>query len=172
MREKYQKLLDAYSEKNLTEISSKLIQLYKTKNKNALQRIAQIASDFTLIKDGSINSIFSQLMMLYHPDKSKNILEKVTTIINSGKDSGLKTYYHILELDNLDELLNQLSKDDDIELDEEVQWEKEDGYNYFDEDDTGYNSFDDEEEPGFDFDEPDNFDFYNAVKKKSMVIKL
>jgi len=166
MREKYQRLLEAYSEKNLTDITSKLIQLYKNKNVIALQRITQIVSDFTLVKDGNINSLFSQLMMLYHPDKSKNILEKINILLDHEKDSGLKTYLHILELNNLDELLSQISKEDDIEFEEEVQWEEDDGYNYFDEDDASYDNFDDDEEPGFDFDEPDNHDFYNAVKKK------
>ncbi|MBN2279060.1 MAG: leucine-rich repeat domain-containing protein [Candidatus Marinimicrobia bacterium] len=157
MREKYQKLLNAYSEKNLTEITSKLIHLYKRKNINALQKIAQIVSDFTVIKDGSINSIFSQLIMLYHPDKSKRIIEKINFLLESGKDTGLKAYLHILELEDLDDLIAGFTQAEDIELEEDYVWEQEEDH---------FKDFEDDKDLGFDYNEPDTFDFYNAVKKK------
>jgi hypothetical protein len=158
MRQKYEALLAAYSEKNLTILSAKLIELYKNKNKHALLKIAQIVSDYKPVKEGNVNSIFSQLMLLYHPDRSSAILGRINDLIAAEKPTGLKSYLHILELGNIDDLVRDIVTVDESEFEEAEEWEAEDeGYEYFEEE---------EEDTLFDFDEPDIFDFYQAVKKK------
>ena len=155
MTSKYQKLLNAYSVKNLTELTSQLINLYKTGNKNVLIQIVQILSDFVRIEDGNVSKIFSQLMMFYHPDKSAMIQEKIKNLINQDRISSLKSYMHILELDDLDDLIEKYSLDDDIELEEDEIFASEN---------EDYEDFDENED--FEFEEPDLFDFYSAAKKK------
>lgn len=157
MKQKYQKLLEAYSEQNLTELTSKIIHLYKTGNKSVLTQITRIVSDFVKIEDGNISKIFAQLIMLVHPDKSSMILSKINEIILEEHFSSLRPYLFILELDNFEEIINKFSIEDEIILEEdEVLEDEEDEFQYFD----------DEDDLSFDYDEPEVFDFYHAVKKK------
>lgn len=157
METKYITLINAYSEQNLTELTAMIISLYKSGNKSVFTQIVQILSDFVKIHDGNMAKIFSQLIMLVHPDKSASTVTKINTLIEQRKYTSLKPYMFILELDDFDEIVQKFSSDEDIELNEDEVWEEEeDSYDYFE----------DDEDIDYDYDDPDEFDFYHAVKKK------
>jgi len=157
MSKKYQQLIDLYSEENLTRISSKLISLYRTGQKNTLTQIARIVADFTKIRDGNMSKIFTQLIMLYHPDRAMMIQNQIQSYLTKNMISSLKQYAHILEINNINAIIDQYAEDEVVELEEEYRWDKET---------DDYDIFEEEESPDFEFDEPAEFDFYTAVKKK------
>ena len=101
----YIKLKSAYTEENLNKISTRIIDSYRLKQYNYLQKLIQKLEDVINIKDGKINKTFSRLIMLYHPDKLnyyKNEIEKNHQ--NGGKEK-LKRFSHILlMLENIDKI--------------------------------------------------------------------
>ncbi len=157
MSKKYQQLIDLYAEENLTRISSKLITLYKTGQKNTLTQIARIAADFTKIQDGNMSKIFTQLIMLYHPDRATRIQHQIQSYLAKNKIAALKQYAHILEINDMDAIIDQYAEDDIMELEEDYRWEN---------DADDYDIFEEEEPAEFELHKPDYFDFYTAVKRK------
>ena len=98
--ELYEKLKDAYTEENLTFISSKLIRLYKERQYEAIMSIANKIKFSVDIKETRINRIFSKLIMLYHPDKLNFYLKEIEKLYKSDESDELFRYSHIFILLN------------------------------------------------------------------------
>ena len=67
----YIQLKEAYSDKNLNQITAGLLKLYKTRQFGSIRKISKIVSEFVSVDDEKINKCFSKLIMLYHPDKGE-----------------------------------------------------------------------------------------------------
>lgn len=165
--ELYEKLKDAYTEKNLTFISSELIRLYKERQYDTILSIASRINFSADIKETRINRIFSKLIMLYHPDKLNFYLQEIEKLYKSNESDELFRYSHIFILLNKnDDVFETPLIDMDDLFPEGQKW----GY---DEEDLLYFT-DLETSESFNGDEPDSpiytqttsKDFFTALKRK------
>ncbi|MFO7656508.1 MAG: hypothetical protein R6W78_05525, partial [Bacteroidales bacterium] len=92
-------LIEAYSAKNLNDISLTLINLYKSEQFETLQKIADIIEDFITIDIDKEGKGFSKLMMLYHPDRMDFHVNEINRLAGLGDFDRLLGYAHILKLE-------------------------------------------------------------------------
>ena len=163
----YKKLKDAYTEENLTTISSQLIKLYKERQYDTITAIARKIKMVVDIGESRINRIFSKLIMLYHPDKLNLYVQEIEKLNKEGKLEELCRFSHILILlNNEEDVFDAPIMDLDDLLPEGQKW----GY---DEEDLLYFT-DLETSEMFDGEEPDypgetktmSKDFFSAVKRR------
>ena len=140
-QELYSQLKEAYSDKNLNRITSLLVQLYKSKEFGKIKEIFNLISEYTEIKEEKINKCFSQLMMLYHPDKGTFYRNEIDKIYSSGTINNLNKFSHILMINEIENIAKSVELDEDLDYSPEYQWDGgEDGYNYYSENDNKYSS--------------------------------
>ena len=123
IKELHQKLRDAYSVKNLNNISLVLIDLYKNQQYSILQKIADIISDFVMIEIAEDGKGFSRFMMLYHPDRSDYHLNEMQKLVNSNDFDQLLEYSHILKLERIEEVAKSLDSYEDIDYSPVYEWD-------------------------------------------------
>lgn len=123
MNELKKQLLDAYAEENLNTISAKILELYKQKQQNALKQICKFVNDCFPFPFEANARLYSKLLMLYHPDKQKDYLQK----IDIAEDvSALERYSHIIP--TLKFVSGDIHLDSGFKTPEE--FEREYGWNY------------------------------------------
>lgn len=156
----YIKLKEAYSEKNLNEITGKLIELYKAKNFCQIRTIANRISAYVPVNDESDTKCFSKLIMLYHPDKGDMYRKTIDKLHNEGEKQELESFSHILLLEKVE--LSESIVCEDFEFDSEYEFDpSQDGFNYvFDSEDEYREQFDNSDIEDNDYEK----NFYNAVK--------
>jgi len=156
----YIKLKEAYSDKNLNEITGKLIELYKAKNFCQIRTIANRISSHIPVNDESDTKCFSKLIMLYHPDKGDMYRKAIDKLHDKGEHQELESFSHILLLEKVE--LSESIVCEDFEFDSEYEFDpSQDGFNYvFDSEDQYREQFDNSDI------EDNNYEknFYNAVK--------
>jgi len=167
-------LIEAYSLNNLNDISSKIIALNKSGNKNALTNIAKIINDYTPFDCENQNKLFTRLIMLYHPDKLKEYQQK---IITATKAQTLQEMMHIVQLNAK---INSIEQTANSSFLSPEAFEEEYGWNYQSTDSDYYVVRDDDDtiQPLFDEENPEDFimdtmaaaldeqSFLGAVKRK------
>ncbi len=155
----YHKLKEAYTETNLNKISRNLIRLYYEKQFNQLKTIAEMITDWVVIKIGEDKKGFSKLIQLYHPDRIQyyhNELENYLTLKNRSR---LQRLEHILVIQNIEEIAIVLDNYEDIDYTVEYEW---------DADSTGFSYFSDTSSPRHSERRTkvsrSNYSFYDAVR--------
>jgi Leucine-rich repeat (LRR) protein len=118
-----QKLLDAYTIKNLNNISLTLINLYKNEQYSILQKIAEIISDYVDVAISGDGKGFSKLIMLYHPDRIHYHVNEINKLTEQNNFDGLLEYSHILKLERIDEIANSLDCFEDIDYSPVYEWD-------------------------------------------------
>jgi len=153
MEELYQRLKQAYSDKNLNRITGKLIALYRSKDFGGIRFLANRISEYIPLQEENDSRCFSRLIMLYHPDKGAATRSTIERLYTNGHDNELKAYSHILLMD---ETIPEPVLDEDIGYEPEYVWDHPaSGFYYPDFDENG-----DEAEEGIEYDGT----FYSAVK--------
>lgn len=136
IKELHNKLIDAYSVNNLNTISLTLINLFKNKDYQALQRISELISDSAGISIGKNGKGFSKLMMLYHPDRAVYHITEINRLAAENNYDGLLNYAHILKLDRIGDLTARMNNYDDIDYSPVYDWDlsdlEEEGFRIFD----------------------------------------
>jgi Leucine-rich repeat (LRR) protein len=146
----YNQLKESYSDKNLNKITSLLVELYKSREFGKIKEITSLVSEYVEIKNEKINKCFSQLMMLYHPDKGAFYRKEIEKAYSTGTIDNLTKYSHILMIDEIESIAKSVEIDEDLDYEPDYQWDGgEDGYNYYSEHDskTGKSHSDDDSYP-------------------------
>jgi len=108
----YKKLKKAYTQENLTKISAKLIQAYRSRDFNYIKKLYGLLEGFLPGSAAGGSRMFSSLIMLYHPDRLNYYLAKISP---QKPLNDLDNYSHILTvLDNLEMI--PASEDTDIDF--------------------------------------------------------
>lgn len=155
-------LLEAYSDKNLNAITAKIIELYKAKEYAILREIINKISEFVPFTDEAISKCFSQLVMLYHPDKGAHVRNEIKKLGHNGNSSNLLKYSHILKIQDIDSIVVEKAYDMDEDFTPEYAWDKEaQGFDYYTED----HKFSDSDTINYTDEMQDNT-FFSAVKRK------
>jgi Leucine-rich repeat (LRR) protein len=123
INELHNELLQAYSVKNLNNISLTLINLFKTKQFAVLQKIADIISDFVSITIKDDGKGFSGFMMLYHPDRAEYHIKEINNLRLRNNFDGLLEYSHILKLERIEEIAASLHSFEDIDYAPVYDWD-------------------------------------------------
>lgn len=98
----YVRLKNAYADANLNRITATLLRLYRSGDHASLREIAQRISSIVTVDDSSLSKCFSQLVVLYHPDKGENHRREIETLHAVGNDQELQRFSHVLLLGNID----------------------------------------------------------------------
>ncbi len=98
----YTQLKNAYADANLNRITAALLRLYRSRDHARLREIAHRVSGVVTVDDSSLSKCFSQLVVLYHPDKGEIHRREIDTFHASGRETELHRYSHILLLDDID----------------------------------------------------------------------
>jgi len=123
IKELQQMLLEAYTLKNLNNISLTLINLYKARNYATLQKISEIISDFVTVTIKDDGKGFSKLIMLYHPDRAGNHIKEINRLAAENNIDRLLEYSHILKLERIDEIAVSLRSYEDIDYSPVYDWD-------------------------------------------------
>ena len=116
-------LLEAYTLKNLNNISLTLINLYKARNYATLQKISEIISDFVTVTIKDERKGFSKLIMLYHPDRAGYHIKEINRLAAENNIDRLLEYSHILKLERIDEIAISLRSYEDIDYSPVYDWD-------------------------------------------------
>lgn len=123
IKELHNDLIQAYSVSNLNTISLTLINLFKSKQYTALQKITDLISDFVEIQIGDDGKGFYKLMMLYHPDRSGYHVREINRLAGENDFKGLMSYSHIMKLDRIGEIATVISNYEDIDYSPVYEWD-------------------------------------------------
>lgn len=160
IKDLYDNLKKAYNPENLHLISSRIINMFREHQYDALRAVQKVVNEYTPCTEEKINKVFSRLIMMYHPDRLSQSLEQLDTAFGKGDFETLFTMSHILHVQNLEpEHVSVSSILTEEDLAEEFGWDaQEDGYSYF---------MDQEEESGME-EEPDYISrsFLSALKRR------
>jgi hypothetical protein len=119
----YRQLKDAYTEDNLNRITAALLELYRLKQHGKLRTIARRISDIVAVDDSKISKCFSQLIVLYHPDRGELHRREIDALHAAGRDRDLRRFSHILLLDDIDRIPSPPSAPDIVDYTPEYSYE-------------------------------------------------
>lgn len=157
----YNELVAAYRTENLNALTSDIITLYRGNDLARLRQVHAMIYPGNQADEDPISRIFSKIIMHYHPDRNEQIFKELSNLLNANDLVGLKTFEHILDVQNMDLSYIHSGSSADIDFNYEDIW-----------DDTvsGYSYIDDEEKENEEYDPYVNmiFDhgFITAVKRK------
>jgi hypothetical protein len=131
--ELYTNLKLAYTAENLHLISSRIIDMFREHQYDALRAIQKAVRDFIPLEEEKISRVFSRLIMLYHPDRLNQSLFQLEEAFSRGDFEVLYSMSHILTVQNLEpEHVTVSSMLTEEDLAEEFEWDEQaDGYSYF-----------------------------------------
>ncbi len=157
--ELYNRLKEAYTSENLHQISSRIIHLFREARYGALLELQKAVNEYVPCEDRKINRVFSQLIMLYHPDRLNQFLARLEKAYGEGDFEELYAMSHILTVQHMEpEGVAAGSILTEEDLAEEFGWDEQaDGYSYITEDDPG------EYEEEFDYSDQS---FLSALKRR------
>jgi len=92
----YQTLSDSYNEKNLNDITSHIIDLYRNKRFEILLQLGKKIKGFIATDGLHISRLFNRLITLYHPDKLNYYLSELKKYQQQPDNQYLKQFSHIL----------------------------------------------------------------------------
>jgi len=122
IKELNQKLIEAYTIKNLNNISLTLIKLFKNQQYSVLQKISEIISDYVNIKITDEGKGFSKFMLLYHPDRASFHLNEINRLTEQNNFDALLEYSHIFKLERIEEIAASLHSYEDIDYSPVYDW--------------------------------------------------
>jgi len=126
-------LKQAYSEKNLNMLTSRIILQYKNRNFGYIQEINSILCNNQAEEKEKINKIFSRVIMHFHPDKNQHYQNEID-LLNRNKDyqklDMLSKIFQVMEIDELAPGRNRI--DPDFSFEAEYVWDyDQEGFSYF-----------------------------------------
>jgi Leucine-rich repeat (LRR) protein len=121
----HNQLIAAYSDANLNRITARLLDLYRSRQHGKLRELARRVSAIVPIDDSKISKCFSQLVMLYHPDRGEAHRREIGTLVASGKTTELHRFSHILVIGDFDDLSSASIAPDAPDFASEYTWDKE-----------------------------------------------
>jgi Leucine-rich repeat (LRR) protein len=155
IKELHSELIEAYSVNNLNTISLTLINLFKTQQYKALQRISDMISDYVDISIGNDGKGFTRLMMLYHPDRAVYHVSEINRLAAENNFDGLLKYGHILKLGRISEIESAPAAYEDFDYSPVYDWDmsdlEEEGFRIFDVNEPENDDMDSPTEPGCTF---------------------
>lgn len=157
IKDLHQKLIEAYTLRNLNRISLTLILLYKNKQFSILQKIANILEDFFDIEIGSNGKGFSKLIKLYHPDRLDYYLNDIQDLFEKNNFDGMLEHTHILKLERIEEISSSLNSYEDMDYSPVYDW---------DSNADGYNVIHESEKPRKTHTKSVGYNFYDAIKMR------
>jgi Leucine-rich repeat (LRR) protein len=119
----HKQLIAAYSDANLNRITAGLLNLYRSRQHGKLRELARRVSAVVPIDDSRISKCFSQLVMLYHPDKGEHHRRAIESIVASGEVSKLHLFSHILTIGDVNDLPSAPASPDTADIVSEYTWE-------------------------------------------------
>ena len=157
--ELYNNLKVAYTSENLGGISSRIIGMFREKQHDALRAIQKVVNDYTPCNEEKINKVFSRLIMLYHPDRLSQNLERLEMAYGRDDFETLYSMSHILAVQNLDPenvMFSSVLTEEDLA--EEFGWDHNgDEFSYF----VTEEELEEEVDPGF-----EERSFINLIKRR------
>jgi len=156
IKELYADLVEAYADANLNQVTGHLISLYKNKHYSKIRKIANKISRYVSFAEEEKDAkLFSQLIMLYHPDKGGHIRKEINAIYEQNDLASLQKYAHILKLQEIDTEVST-TVDADIGYSEEYTWDNSSGDGFVFTDEAG--------EESAEYAEDFERSFYNLIK--------
>jgi hypothetical protein len=119
----YAQLMEAYSDASLNRITAGLVTLYRSKRHDKLRELARKVSALVPVDDTKVSRCFSQLVMLYHPDKGTSRRREIESLHAAGDARGLHAYSHIFFMGDLECLPPPPALHDQAGFDAEYVWE-------------------------------------------------
>jgi Leucine-rich repeat (LRR) protein len=121
--ELYWKLKESYSDTNLNKIAHNLIRLYREKEFEKLQVIAEIVSGEEQIESVTNKQGFSKLISIYHPDRIQYYHNELDRYISNGDPEILHRLEHVLLILNIEEIVANIDSLQDIDYCPEFKWD-------------------------------------------------
>ncbi|MBN2480163.1 MAG: leucine-rich repeat domain-containing protein [Bacteroidales bacterium] len=121
--ELHKKIIAAYSDQNLHNITITLIHLYRMEQFGTLEHITGMIGESVNITIDPELKYFSKLMMLYHPDRGPYHRMEINRLSSQNDYDGLMNYKHILLLDRIEEMAKTLSCMEDIDYSPVYEWD-------------------------------------------------
>jgi Leucine-rich repeat (LRR) protein len=118
----YSQLKEAYSDVNLNRITADLLDLYRSRQHGKLREIARKISAIVPVDDSKISKCFSQLVMLYHPDKGESHRREIDVLFAADGAKELHRFSHILLLGDLGHLPSAQPDPEASDYVEEYAW--------------------------------------------------
>jgi len=133
IKDLYDNLKKAYTPENLHLISSRIINMFREHQYDALRAVQKVVNEYTPCNEEKISKVFSRLIMIYHPDRLSQSLGILNEALGEGDFESLFSMSHILHVQNLEpEHVSVSSILSDEDLAEEFGWDgADDGYSYF-----------------------------------------
>lgn len=157
----YEKLKEAYTQRNLNEITAKIIEWNKLREVGKLRELSRLVGEYVDIEEKSANKYFSKLVMLYHPDKEIFYNKELDKAYKNNDFEKLSRNNHIFLIEEIEKSLFDAASAEDIDYSPQYDWDfHQDGFNYF----CDYTDDFIEENPAYD--EFIDNSFYSAVKRK------
>lgn len=165
IKELYGKLIAAYTENKLKQLSTQIIGAYKNGNRGILDKFANRIMINPMDYKNKINRLFMKIIVFYHPDKYNSIINTLTKYYQENNHDELLKYARYLALPGYYS---------DQEVSDRYAFDFKEEY-FYDQDDFGYTeheaswgdsyNFEDEysDERSSD-DEPMEYGFIEAVK--------
>ncbi len=131
--ELYKKLKESYTENNLHKIAHNLIRLYRDKQFDKLQVIAELVSEGHSMDSVSDKQGFSRLISIYHPDRFQYYQNELDKYKNNQDEQILHQLEHILLILDIEEIVSNIENYEDIDYDPEFMWDIDPAFfTYFD----------------------------------------
>jgi hypothetical protein len=169
-------LREVYSLENLNWLTTKILLFYKEKRFGHLRKMESLVNTFFAFYEEKNNRVFNRLVMLYHPDKHKQIQLALAQLPIQTSEQNLCQYAHIVPML---QLVRNLENDrggftTPEEFEEEYGWNYQPGFGIFTDESREtehYQGLYDEENPDDYFSPIDEEfeqepDFITSVKRK------
>ena len=148
-----EKILDYYTEQNLTNITLKIIEAYRNKKYSYIIGLAKIIDETIVDKHKNIQKLFSHLIMLFHPDRLNLYKKDISELITKNKFDELQKYEVIIPvLENLEKIpFQSLNSKLELEIEYEYGYDEEDFDSIIEENHEYFNESENTEDFQFDF---------------------
>jgi hypothetical protein len=155
IKELRHQLEEAYTIRNMNNISLTLINLYRNQQYSILQKIGEMISDFIDIEISPDGKGFPKLIKLYHPDRYDYYVNEINRLADLNDFEGLLGHSHILKLERIEEIAGSLTSFEDIDYSPVYDW---------DVDTEGFTVINDKSGNKKFKTSPKGYDFYDAMK--------
>jgi Leucine-rich repeat (LRR) protein len=130
--ELYLKLKESYSDSNLNKIAHNLIRLYREKEFEKLQAIAEIVTGEQQVESVTNKQGFSKLISIYHPDRIQYYHNELDKFVIHRDPEILHRLEHVLLILNIEEIVANIDSLEDIDYCPEFEWDlNEANFTYF-----------------------------------------
>jgi Leucine-rich repeat (LRR) protein len=131
--ELYKKLKESYTENNLHKIAHNLIRLYREKQIDKLEFIAERISEGQNLGSVTDKQGFSKLISIYHPDRLQYYQNELDRYRSTNDLQILHQLEHILLILDIEEIVSNIENYEDIDYAPEFMWDIDpEFFTYFD----------------------------------------